>query len=310
MRIALLTAVVTEEDFRPHHYKFKQLASDMGHELDLLKNGEFSIAYGNNKELIELNKEKFDIKKYDVMFNRISVRATHNGNYYVIDAFNSASIPYFNNVYSVLRAKNKFHSLASMHHARIPIPKTVIIRRIEQIKDALDYIGKPPYIIKEIFGSGGSAVLIAESRRSVYPVFDFLWGKDRNAIFTIQELIFAKSRDFRDVRAIVLKDRVVTAMERVPIEDEFRANLHQGGKAHYTELNDLEKDYCVKAAQTLNLDLAGVDFIRTENGPYFLEVNATHGFEGIQSVSLKKGIDLIYEVLKHCEKLYKLKMKN
>jgi ribosomal protein S6--L-glutamate ligase len=307
MRIAILTAILTEDEFRPYHYKLKEIAENRGHQLDLLKNGEFSIAYGNNKELIELNKEEFDISKYDVMLNRMSVRDAHTGNYYIIEAFNQASIPYFNNIYSVMRAKNKFHSLSLLHHKDIPIPKTVIIRRLEQIKDALDYIGRPPYIIKEIFGSGGSAVLLAESRRAVYPIFDFLWRKDRNAIFTIQELVVAKSQDFRDVRAIVLDNRVITAMERVPNEDEFRANLKQGGKAHYTELSEEERDYSIRATQSLKLDFAGVDFIRTEKGPFFLEVNSTPGFEGIRSVSEPRGIEVLSEIIKHCEKLAKNK---
>lgn len=308
MRIALLTAILTEDDFKPYHYKLKEIAESKGHKLDLLKNGEFSIAYGNNKELIELNKEKFDIGKYDVMFNRMSIRAAHTGNYYIIEAFNQAKIPYFNNIYSVLKAKNKFHSLALLHHKGIPIPKTVIIRRLEQIKDALDYIGSPPYIIKEIFGSGGSAVLLAESRRAVYPIFDFLWRKDRNAIFTIQEMVIAKARDFRDVRAIVLGDKIITAMERIPKTEEFRANLKQGGKAHYTELNNIEADYCIKATQSLKLDFAGVDFIRTDKGPFFLEVNSTPGFEGVTSVSEPEGIDILSEIINYTEKLVNTKL--
>jgi glutathione synthase/RimK-type ligase-like ATP-grasp enzyme len=108
MKFALLTAIVTEENFNPYHYEFKEIASKMGHSLDLFKNGEFSIAYGNNKELIELNREPFDPSIYDAMINRMSIKDSHTGNYYIIDAFNNASVPYFNNIYSVIRAKNKF----------------------------------------------------------------------------------------------------------------------------------------------------------------------------------------------------------
>ncbi len=305
MRIAILTAILSEEDFKLYHYRFVELAQEMGHQVDLLKNGEFTVAYGSDGVKIELNKVSFNPGLYDVMMNRMSVRASDNSNYYVIDAFDFNGVPYFNKVYSVMRAKNKFHTLSAIHHKGIPIPKTVVTRRMEQISDALDYIGKPPYIIKEIYGSGGSGVLIAESRRAVYPVFDFLWRKDRNAVFTIQELIVAKTNDHRDVRAIVLDNKVVTAMERVPRTDEFRANLHQGGYAHYTKLTDEETHFCIKSAKTMNLDLAGVDFIRTEKGPFFLEVNSTPGIEGVQSVSKPEGIDLIKIILDFCIKLVK-----
>lgn len=303
MNIALLTAIVTEDDFKPYHFKIKAKAEERGHTLTLLKNGEFSIAYGDGKELIELNKVPFDIKKFDILFNRMSIKYNHTGNYYVLDAFDFSKVPYFNNIYAVLRAKNKFQTLSHLHNSNIPVPKTVMVRRMDQINDALDYIGKPPYIIKDIFGSGGSAVLLSETRRTVYPIFDFLWKKDRNAIFIIQEMLIAKANDFRDVRAIVLDNKVISSMERVPQEDEFRANLHQGGKALYTKLTEEEESYSINAANSLGLDLAGVDFIRTDNGPIFLEVNATPGFEGIDSVSKPEGIDILDEIIKYCEKI-------
>ncbi len=303
MNIAILTAILTEDDFKSYHYRFKELAGNMGHKLDLLKNGEFTIAYGNGKLHIKVKNEDFFPSDYDVMMNRMSVRASDNSNYYIIDAFDFMGVPYFNNVYSVMRAKNKFHTLSALHYTGIPIPKTVVTRRMEQISDALYYIGQPPYIIKEIYGSGGSGVLIAESKRAVYPIFDFLWRKDRNAVFTIQELIIAKTNDHRDVRAIVLDNKVITAMERIPKTEEFRANLHQGGLAYYTELTEEEKIFSIKAAKTMKLDFAGVDFIRTEKGPFFLEVNSTPGIEGVHSVSEPQGIDLVKEILDYCIKI-------
>lgn len=43
-----------------------------------------------------------------------------------------------------------------------------------------------------------------------------------------------------------------------------------------------ERDIAIKAAQTLGLDVAGVDILRAARGPLVMEVNASPGLEGIE----------------------------
>ena len=91
----------------------------------------------------------------------------------------------------------------------------------------------------------------------------------------------AESRG-RDVRAFVIGDQVVAAMRRVAQGNEFRSNVHRGGK---TELVKLDPEYCetaVRAAQIMGLRVAGVDMLEANDGPQVMEVNSSPGLEGIE----------------------------
>ena len=48
---------------------------------------------------------------------------------------------------------------------------------------------------------------------------------------------FVKESKGRDIRALVVGDRVVAAMRRVAQGDEFRSNVHRGGSVEPVELD-------------------------------------------------------------------------
>ncbi|MGH8153372.1 MAG: 30S ribosomal protein S6--L-glutamate ligase, partial [Rhodanobacteraceae bacterium] len=48
----------------------------------------------------------------------------------------------------------------------------------------------------------------------------------------------------------------------------------------------------------LGLGIAGVDLLRSERGPLVLEVNASPGLEGIETVT---GVDVADAVIRHVE---------
>ena len=78
-------------------------------------------------------------------------------------------------------------------------------------------------------------------------------------------------------------DRVVAAIRRVAQGQEFRSNVHRGGK---TELVVLDETYCetaVRCTQIMGLRVAGVDMLESNEGPQVMEVNSSPGLEGIES---------------------------
>jgi len=48
-----------------------------------------------------------------------------------------------------------------------------------------------------------------------------------------------------------------------------------------------ERALAIKAARTLNLKFAGVDILRSKEGPLLLEVNSSPGLEGIETATGK-----------------------
>ena len=111
----------------------------------------------------------------------------------------------------------------------------------------------------------------------------------------IQEYI---KTDF-DVRVIVLDNEVLGAMRRDVIDGDIRSNASLGAKTESLELTDLEIQDSIKAAQTVEGKLVGVDFIPSKNRekerPYILEVNSMPGFGGIEKI--QKG--LTEKIFKH-----------
>ena len=91
------------------------------------------------------------------------------------------------------------------------------------------------------------------------------------------------------MRAFVVGDRVVAAMRRVAQGQEFRSNVHRGGKTEAIELDETYRETAVRAAQIMGLRVAGVDMLEGKDGPQIMEVNSSPGLEGIEACS---GLDI------------------
>ena len=73
--------------------------------------------------------------------------------------------------------------------------------------------------------------------------------------------------------------------------------MHKGGEGTRVKLTLEERKMCVKAAKAMGLNVAGVDFMRSERGPLILEVNASPGF-GIEKVT---GRDVATPIIEYIE---------
>src|SRR5690606_4241347 len=92
-----------------------------------------------------------------------------------------------------------------------------------------------------------------------------------------------------DIRALVVGDRVVAAMRRIAVGDEFRSNVHRGGTVEPVALTPAYEQAAVRAAQIMGLRVAGVDMLEGNDGPLVMEVNSSPGLEGIERAT---GLDV------------------
>jgi ribosomal protein S6--L-glutamate ligase len=87
-------------------------------------------------------------------------------------------------------------------------------------------------------------------------------------------------------------------MRRTAAGQEFRSNVHRGGT---TEAVSLDADYervAVRAAQILNLKVAGVDILEGKDGPVIMEVNSSPGLEGIETAT---KVDVAGSIIEYIE---------
>ena len=89
------------------------------------------------------------------------------------------------------------------------------------------------------------------------------------------------------------------AIERTAQDGEFRANIHLGATAKSIEITDEERDLAIKATKVINLEVAGVDMVRSNSGPKILEINSSPGLEGIEGASAINIADKMIEYMEN-----------
>lgn len=156
----------------------------------------------------------------------------------------------------------------------------------DRLGDLLGY----PYVIKECYGSYGGQVYLATDKESARMILKSIEGKECLA----QEFI-ATSKG-RDIRAYVVGDRVVAAMERNN-PDDFRSNITGGGKAVPITITKEQEQMAVACVEKLGMDFAGVDLLYGKNDePLLCEVNSNAQFIGLRSAT---GIDISDALFEH-----------
>jgi ribosomal protein S6--L-glutamate ligase len=150
-------------------------------------------------------------------------------------------------------------------------------------------------IIKLTEGSQGAGVILADSSKAAEAVLETLLLARQNVL--VQKFVSESSGS--DLRALVIGGRVIAAMRRRAAPDEFRSNVHRGGRTERVRLEPEVERLAIQATQILGLRVAGVDLIESDDGPLVLEVNSSPGLEGIESAT---GVDVAAEMVEHMER--------
>ncbi|WP_312978583.1 30S ribosomal protein S6--L-glutamate ligase [Atlantibacter sp.] len=231
---------------------------------------------------------------FDAVIPRIGSAITFYGTAVLRQFEMMGSYP-LNESVAITRARDKLRSLQLMARQGIDLPVTGIAHSPDDTSDLIDMVGGAPLVVKLVEGTQGIGVVLAETRQAAESVIDAFRGL--NAHILVQEYI--KEAKGRDVRCLVVGDRVVAAIERQAKEGDFRSNLHRGGVARVADISARERDIALRAASTMGLDVAGVDILRSDRGPLVMEVNASPGLEGIENTT---GIDIATLMIQWIEK--------
>ncbi|HBL47001.1 MAG TPA: 30S ribosomal protein S6--L-glutamate ligase, partial [Planctomycetaceae bacterium] len=208
----------------------------------------------------------------DAVITRIRPSITYYG-CALARQFESMSVLTVNNSTSITQSRDKLYSLQLMLKSGINIPTTGFANSPIDTNDLIEMVGGAPLIVKLLEGSQGRGVVLAETRKAAESVINAF--KALRANLLVQE--FVKEADGKDLRCFVIDGKVVASIQREAAPGEFRANIHQGGTASVVKITPTERRLAVKATKVLGLMIAGVDIIRSKNGPLLLEVNSSPG---------------------------------
>lgn len=199
------------------------------------------------------------------------------------------------NADGLIHARNKFRAYQILAANDILIPRTVMMSSSYTADTMLTLLGEPPYIIKLLSSTHGAGVLKADSFKMAMAMVEaFSRTKQR---LVVQEYIEESSGE--DIRVFIVDDKIVAAMLRKAQTGDFRSNLHRGGTSQLVQLTYKEAQVALKAAKLLNLQVAGVDLLRSHRGPMVLEVNASPGLEGIEGTT---RVDIAGKIIEMTEK--------
>jgi ribosomal protein S6--L-glutamate ligase len=208
----------------------------------------------------------------------------------VVRHLEAMGVPLVNGASAIARSRDKLAALQQLAAAGVRIPRTVLARGGGDVRDLVAQVGGLPAILKLIQGTQGVGVMIAHSAAEVESILGTLWDLGQEIL--LQEFI-SESRG-RDIRALVVGDRVVGAMRREAPRGEFRSNLHRGGFGTSIDLPQPFVEAAVRAARVVGLDVAGVDLLESSAGPTIVELNSSPGFEGLERAT---GLDIAGEIV-------------
>jgi len=270
----------------------REAATRRGHLVDILD--PLSCYMNINPLSSSMHYKGRQLPHYDIVIPRIGSAITFYGTA-VLRQFEVLGSYPLNESVAITRARDKLRSLQLLAREGIDLPVTGIAHSPDDTSDLIEMVGGAPLVVKLVEGTQGIGVVLAETRQAAESVIDAFRGL--NAHILVQEYI--KEAKGCDIRCLVVGDEVVAAIERQAKEGDFRSNLHRGGVARIANITPQERAIAIKAAQTLGLDVAGVDILRASRGPLVMEVNASPGLEGIEKTT---GIDIATLMIKWAER--------
>jgi ribosomal protein S6--L-glutamate ligase len=274
MKLAILSRA-------PQAYSTQRLraaALQRGHQVKVLDTLRFAIDLSGPEP--DLQYRGRPLSDYDAVLPRIGNSITYFGTA-VVRQFEQMDVFTPNTANGITNSRDKLRANQILSRHNIGMPATAFVRNRADVRPAIERVGGAPVVIKLLEGTQGIGVILAPEVKVAEAIIETLHSTKQNVL--IQR--FIKESRGRDIRALVVGDRVVAAMRRSASGDEFRSNVHRGGTVEAVELTPEYEQAAVRSAQIMGLRVAGVDMLEGDEGPLVMEVNSSPGLEGIETAT-------------------------
>ncbi len=193
------------------------------------------------------------------------------------DLFNTMGKQTFPSYHTYKFAQDKINQTAIFNLLKIPHPKTRIFYGKKQKATIKNYF-KFPFIAKKPRGSAkGNDIHLIENDIGLDSYLS------QNGPAYIQEYFPID----RDMRIIIIGNKIRLSYWRIAPENSFKTNISQGGKIDFSPLPKQALDLALLTAKECRWDDVGIDIIEHDQCFYVLEGNMKYGTKGFQ----KAGID-------------------
>ena len=202
-------------------------------------------------------------------------------------ALEGKGVNVINSLNTSIFAGNKLFTHMLLQKYGIPTPFSAVAFSEEAALETLESKGYP-MVLKPTVGSWGrmiallkdhdSAEGIMSSRETMYPIYQ---------VYYLEEFV---QRPPRDIRAIMVGDKVVAAIYRYSGDGQWKTNMALGGKAEECKVTKELEEICIKAKNAVQGEIVGVDLMESkEKGLVVHEVNNTTEYKNTVRVT---GVDI------------------
>lgn len=285
MKLAILSRA-------PNAYSTQRLvaaATQRGHTVKVLNTLRFAIDLSGPEP--DLQYRGRPLSDYDAIIPRIGASITYFGTA-VVRQFEQMDVYTPNTAAGITNARDKLRATQILSRHQIGMPATAFVRNRADVRPAIERVGGAPVVIKLLEGTQGIGVILAPEVKVAEAIIETLHSTNQNVL--IQH--FVSESKGRDIRALVVGDRVVAAMRRTAKGDEFRSNVHRGGTVESVDLPAEYEQTAVRSAQIMGLKVAGVDMLEGAEGPLVMEVNSSPGLQGIEAAT---NLDVAGAIIDH-----------
>jgi len=192
-----------------------------------------------------------------------------------------------NSLFTSIMCGNKLFSHMALQKRGISTPNAFCSFSTSSAIEGISQFGYP-VVIKPTVGSWGRLIGLLNDEEAVKTVLE-----DREHMFPLYHINYFEEfvkRPPRDIRAIVVGDKVVAAIYRYSGTNEWKTNMALGGRAEVCPITKELEDICLISAKIFKGDIVGVDLMESkDHGLIVHEVNNTTEFKNTVRVT---GIDI------------------
>ena len=197
--------------------------------------------------------------------------------------------------HAIEATKDKLYAHQVFAEQGIDTPKTMLVKHPVNAALVAREIGFPA-VVKIMAGSYGKGVYMVNTQSEFQDFIEFAHNIKTDEAIIVQQYI--DTRPGEDLRVFVVGKKVIGAIKRSSQDGSFKANITRGGGAEQFPLDREIKDIALATAQSLDLEIAGVDLLFGKNGYVVCEANSAPGFEGFEAAT---GINVAAEIIKYAK---------
>jgi len=291
-RRSLRIGILSLEPTNYSNLKIIEAAEKNGHFCEILNTKRCYLNIESDKP--EVHYDGKVLPHYDAIIPRIGPSITKYG-MAVVRQFEAMGTFCLNSSASIGTSRDKLAAHQALAINRIPMPDTAFANSPRDTENIIDLTAGAPLVVKLLESSQGKGVILAETKKAASSVISAF--QKLNAPFIVQN--FVKDSNGCDLRLFVIGGKVIASIMRSASDDDFRSNLHAGGKASKVKITQNERKIAKQATKAMGLNIAGVDILRSSEGPKVLEVNSSPGLQGIETVN---NINIASMIIDYLEK--------